>query len=66
MKQLITLVFGERAEGEPLPQPSFKTTYPAKKLEEAKWAKKYKVGSRYGHRGSFYENKPSVIKLATP
>lgn len=57
MKQLLTFIFGERAEGQPLSQPALRTTYPLNRPDENKWAKKYKFGSRYGHRGSFYQNK---------
>ena len=56
MKQLITFLFGERAEGQPLTQPSFKSTYPSEMPNINQWVKEFKFGSRYGHRGSFYAN----------
>lgn len=56
MKQLITFLFGQRAEGESLPQPSFKSTYPNDMPTINQWVKDFKFGSRYGHRGSFYTN----------
>ena len=54
MKQIIYFIFGKRAEGEQIQQPSFKSTYPADRLSESEWSKLVKFGSRYGHRGSFY------------
>ena len=63
MKKLLTLIFGERAAGEPIPQPTFRSMYPKHRPDENQWGKEYNVGSRYGYRGSFYENKPNVIKL---
>ena len=63
MKKVLTLIFGERAAGQPIPPPSFRTSYPGSKLDENEWGKVYNVGARYGHRGSFYENKPNVVKL---
>ena len=63
MKQLLTFIFGQRAEGIFIPQPKFKTTEIANKPSENEWLQEFKVGSRYGHRGSFYSNNPAVIKL---
>jgi hypothetical protein len=54
MKQLIYFIIGKRAEGESLPQPTLKTTYPTDRPSENEWTKEFKFGSRYGHRGSFY------------
>ena len=62
MKQVLTLIFGQRAKGEPVPEPTFKTTYPDHRPDETKWAKDYNFGSRYGHRGSFY-NRPSNVMV---
>ena len=65
MKQIIYFIFGKRAEGVFVPQPKFRTTALADRPSENDWLREFKVGSRYGHRGSFYENKPSVVKLVT-
>lgn len=58
MLNLITkVIFGPRAAGEKLPEPK---KFPIRKVSDAEWqqwANEFKVGSRYGHRGSFYENK---------
>lgn len=53
---LTKLLFGPRANGEKLPEPR---KFPVRKVTEVeynRWASEFKVGSRYGHRGSFYEN----------
>lgn len=63
MKKLLTSIFGERAEGVAIPQPKFKTTVLSNRPSENDWLKEFKVGSRYGHRGSFYSNNSVVIKL---
>lgn len=63
MKKLLTFIFGERAEGVFVPQPKFRTTILENRPSENEWLREFKAGSRYGHRGSFYDNKPSVIKL---
>lgn len=63
MKKALTFIFGKRAEGVFVPQPTFKTTVLANRPSEDEWLKEFKVGSRYGTRGSFYENKPSVVRL---
>ena len=52
---LTTLLFGVRAQGEMIPEPTFKTIYPADRPDENQWAKEFNFGSRYGHRGSFYQ-----------
>ncbi len=54
--KLKQLIFGVRAKGEPIPEPKFKTTLPTDVISEDKWVKKVKFGSRYGTRGSFYNN----------
>lgn len=54
--KLKELIFGVRAKGEPIPEPKFKTTLPTDVISEDKWVKKVKFGSRYGTRGSFYNN----------
>jgi hypothetical protein len=63
MKKILTFIFGQRAEGEFIPQPNFKTTELPNRPSENEWLQEFKAGSRYGHRGSFYENKESVIRL---
>ena len=50
-----TLLFGERAQGYPVPPPSFTTTEVINRPTEDEWSKEFKFGSRYGHRGSFYQ-----------
>jgi len=54
---LLYLIFGERAQGELIPQPTFRSSYPENRPSENQWAKEFKVGSRYGHRGSFYQTR---------
>lgn len=54
MKKILTFLFGEKLEGEPLREPSFRSTYPINRPSETEWSKFVKFGSRYGHRGSFY------------
>ena len=56
MKQIKEFIFGVRAKGETLPTPTFKTTDVVNKLSEDEWAKYVKFGSRYGYKGSFYNN----------
>lgn len=63
MKKILTFIFGQRAEGVFVPQPKFRTTVLADRPSENDWLQEFRVGSRYGYRGSFYENNPSVIKL---
>lgn len=58
MKILKEFMFGVRVEGQPLPPPTFKTIMPRNPPTKDMWIKEFKVGSRYGHRGSFY-NKTS-------
>jgi len=33
----------------------FNSIYPTTRPTEKEWANEFKVGSRYGHRGSFYQ-----------
>ena len=60
MKYIKQLIFGERAKGETLPSPSFRVVLPTEeeKLSQNEWAKYVKFGSRYGTKGSFYNNHP--------
>jgi len=50
-----TFLFGIRAQGEKLPEPKLPPERPLNSKEFEKWCKKFKVGSKYGHRGSFYQ-----------
>lgn len=56
MKLIKELIFGVRVQGHPVPPPSIKTTTPTNRPSEEDWFKEFKFGSRYGHRGSFYNN----------
>jgi len=53
---LTTFLFGERAQGEMITQPTFRSTYPADRPDENQWALDVKFGSRYGTKGSFYQH----------
>ena len=55
LKLIKQFFFGRRAQGEMIPPPIIKTIYPNQKLEEDQWRQEVKFGSRYGHRGSFYQ-----------
>lgn len=58
MKKIIEAIVGQKARGEVLPPPTFRVSYPmGNRPSENEWAQEFKVGSRYGHRGSFYQNK---------
>lgn len=57
MKETLTrIVFGPRAAGEKLPAPTVRTLPVTDQLSESEWMIYVKFGSRYGHRGSFYQN----------
>jgi len=53
---LLTFLFGQRAQGEMIPAPTFRSTYPEDRPDENQWAKDVKFGSRYGTKGSFYQH----------
>jgi hypothetical protein len=53
---LTTLLFGERAQGEMIPSPTFRSSYPVNRPDENQWFQEVKFGSRYGTKGSFYNN----------
>ena len=53
---LTTLLFGERAQGEMITQPTFRSVYPENRPDENQWAQEVRFGSRYGHKGSFYQS----------
>lgn len=48
------LLFGVKAKGEPLPPPTFRTTESTSKPSLNQWVRYVRFGSRYGHKGSFY------------
>lgn len=50
-----TLLFGKPVQGEKLPTPKLPKERPLDELDCAKWVKEFNFGSRYGHRGSFYQ-----------
>ena len=54
---IVETVFGVRAPGEQLPPPTLKTTCLNDRPDEGQWANEFKFGSRYGHRGSFYNQR---------
>ena len=53
---LLTFLFGQRAEGEMIPAPTFRSSYPEDRPDEQAWSNEVKFGSRYGHKGSFYQH----------
>jgi len=57
MLYLKKLVFGKKAQGEPMSLPTFTTTEPINRPSIDEWVKEFNFGSRYGHRGSFYERR---------
>jgi hypothetical protein len=57
MKKLVYFIFGKRAEGQALAQPTFKVVLPANRPSLNEWVAEFKFGSRYGHRGTFYSQK---------
>jgi len=54
---LLHFVFGERAQGIKLTSPTFRTLVISNRPSETEWVKEFKFGSRYGHRGSFYQTR---------
>ena len=55
LKFIRNFFLGQRAQGEPIQPPKIKTLYPTQTLEESQWYREVKFGSRYGTRGSFYQ-----------
>lgn len=49
-------LFGKKIEGTPVSIPTFKTIEPTNRPSVEQWSKEFKFGSRYGHRGSYYNN----------
>ena len=50
-------IFGIRAQGEKVSQPTFRTLDLVDRGSEQEWVDEFRVGTYYGHRGSFYMNK---------
>ena len=57
MKFILTFLFGERAQGERLHIPSLPAMRPLVQEDYNRWSAEFKVGSRYGTKGSFYFNR---------
>jgi hypothetical protein len=53
---ITTFLFGQRAQGEIIPAPTFRSTFPEDQPDENQWAIDVKFGSRYGTKGSFYQH----------
>jgi hypothetical protein len=51
---LLYLVFGKRAQGVKLDPPSFRTLDIPNRLPENQWYQEFRVSSRYGTRGTFF------------
>jgi hypothetical protein len=47
-------IFGVRAKGEKLKPPTFRTLDLVDRMSEQEWVDEFRVGTYYGHRGSFY------------
>ena len=47
-------IFGVRAQGEKVSQPTFRTLDLVDRGSEQEWVDEFRVGTYYGHRGSFY------------
>jgi hypothetical protein len=55
LKLINQFLFGQRAQGEPIHPPKIKTLFISQSIDEEQWRQEMKFGSRYGHRGSFYQ-----------
>jgi hypothetical protein len=51
---IVEFLFGVRVEGEPVPEPSFKTLLPEQQLEEFEWINEFRVGIEYGKQRLFF------------
>jgi hypothetical protein len=51
---IINFLFGVRVEGEPISEPSFKTSLPDQQLEEFEWINEFRVGIEYDKRKVFF------------
>jgi len=47
-KTIPTFVFGQRAQGEKLKEPSFRSSIPASRPTEFEWYKEFRVSSLHG------------------
>jgi len=54
-KRIRLFLFGERAQGIKLTNPTFHTLEPVNRPSENEWVSEFNFGSRYGTRGSFYQ-----------
>jgi hypothetical protein len=53
--QFITeFCFGVRVEGEPIPEPGFKTSFPEQQLGEFEWINEFRVGIECGKHKVFF------------
>lgn len=57
MYYIKTLLFGQRIQGEQIFESKLPPERQINDTDFIKWCQEFKVGSRYGHRGSFYEIK---------
>ena len=57
MKQIMTFIFGERAQGTKLTPPSFRTMDISNRPSENQWYQELRVSSKYGTKGSFYQTR---------
>lgn len=56
MNYIKELIFGVRAQGQRVSEPMLPKERPMNEKDFNQWSKKFKVSSRYGHKGSFYHN----------
>jgi hypothetical protein len=53
IKKVITFFLGERAKGEPVKAPKFRTTYPENQPSEHEWYKEFRVSCLHGKQRVF-------------
>ena len=51
---IIEFLFGVRVEGEPIPEPGFKTSFPEQQLGEFEWINEFRVGIECGKHKVFF------------
>jgi hypothetical protein len=56
MEYIKKLIFGMPVQGERLPEPKVPPERPYNEEDCIKWCQEFKFGSKYGTRGSFYQN----------
>jgi hypothetical protein len=56
MQFIKQLIFGVRREPVDNISTGFHSSYPKNPPSLDEWVKEFKFGSRYGHRGTFYQN----------